>query len=178
VEEELKRLHAKVQREQTARREAETVAEKSTRALYQAKARLELLLGIAAASNSAQTLDEAVRAALSLICAHTHWPVGHAYLVDPKTKDCHSTTIWQLSDPVKYKEFVTASNAMSFDYGEGLPGRVAESGQPIWIPDLGLETNFPRRAVAIQAGIHSGVAARSWNSFPREWAIRNLSFWH
>ena len=38
--------------------------------------------------------------------------------------------------------------------GAGLPGRVWETGKPAWIEDLESDANFPRRAAAIEAGLH------------------------
>src|SRR4030095_1663050 len=39
-----------------------------------------------------------------------------------------------------------------FKKGEGLPGRIWESGQPIWIPDVLADDNFPRSSDAQKQG--------------------------
>src|SRR4030095_268540 len=40
-----------------------------------------------------------------------------------------------------------------FKKGEGLPGRIWESGQPIWIPDVLADDNFPRKLAAQKEGL-------------------------
>jgi len=42
----------------------------------------------------------------------------------------------------------------TFKPGVGLPGRIWDSGQPVWIRDVTVEDNFVRAAVAGKAGLH------------------------
>jgi PAS domain S-box-containing protein len=53
--------------------------------------------------------------------------------------------------------FAAASRALALAPGEGLPGRVA-CGEPTWVPDIGIEDNFPRRPLAMEAGLRSAFA--------------------
>jgi DNA-binding CsgD family transcriptional regulator len=41
--------------------------------------------------------------------------------------------------------------------GEGLPGRVWQSGESAWIPDVIRDPNFPRAEVAAVAGLHTAL---------------------
>ena len=65
--------------------------------------------------------------------------------------------IWHLQIPVFY-EFKKSSEAYTFSKGIGLPGRVWESGQPVWITDVVDDKNFPRMAIAQKLGIHGAMA--------------------
>ena len=70
-------------RERLARREAEEIAERTTRELYDKQQELVLLEAVVAASNETSTVEEALQGAIGAVCAHSGWPVGHAYLRDP-----------------------------------------------------------------------------------------------
>jgi two-component system, cell cycle sensor histidine kinase and response regulator CckA len=50
------------------------------------------------------------------------------------------------------------SRQFTFRRGAGLPGRVWESGAPLWIADLASDASFPRMAAAEADGVHSAVA--------------------
>lgn len=151
-------LRNKLQRERKARQEAEAIAERSTRALYIKQQELELLRRVATAANIAQSTQEALQAAVDLVCEHTGWPIGHAYRIDPARGLAVSTGIWHFSDSELYQKFREISESAAFELGEGLPGRVAASGQPDWIPDVTIDNNFPRREMARATGIKLGSA--------------------
>lgn len=46
---------------------------------------------------------------------------------------------------------------MAFSRGFGLPGRVWVAGQPVWIRDVTIESNFPRAPAARVDGLHSAI---------------------
>ena len=73
----LARLKKRLDREQRARAERETIAEKALSELFTRKKEIELLQLITVAANEASSVDGAMRLALGRVCAHTRWPVGH-----------------------------------------------------------------------------------------------------
>src|SRR5438093_1032036 len=50
------------------------------------------------------------------------------------------------------------SRRIALAKGEGLPGRVWADGEPVWIPDVVDDPNFPRIATARREGLHAGFA--------------------
>jgi PAS domain S-box-containing protein len=48
--------------------------------------------------------------------------------------------------------------AREFPIGQGLPGRVWASGEPVWVRDTDSEDNFPRREAARAVGLRHGFA--------------------
>ncbi len=159
TEQEIARLKRRAERENRARSEAESIAERVTRQLYERQKELELLQTIAVIANSAKTVDEAMQSALHQICAYTGWPIGHIYYVleAPTIKLCPSD-IWHLSHPDKYQVFRDATKLTSFASGEGLPGRVHALSEPVWISDVTKDQNFPRASFAREAGVRAGFA--------------------
>jgi signal transduction histidine kinase/CheY-like chemotaxis protein len=151
------RLKRQLDREQRARAESETIAEKALSELYTKKREIELLQTITVAANEAATVEAAMGIALDRVCAHTRWPVGHVYLKD-SAGVLVPTTLWHLDSPERYEMFRNVSEAMTFAPGAGLPGRVLEERKPAWIVDVTKDLNFPRSKAAQDSGLRAGFA--------------------
>ena len=155
----MRRVRHRLERERAARKEAEQISETVTRRLYEKQAELELLEVVATASNEASTVGEALKVAVDGVCAHTGWPVGHAYLLaEASTPALVPTTIWYLGDCDRFDAFRTMTEATRFQSGAGLPGRVLAAGTPAWIIDVGEDPNFPRTKAAAECGLKAAFA--------------------
>lgn len=128
AETKLKRVEKRLQRERSARREVEAIAERTTRALYDKQQELILLEAVVLASNESATVESSLQGTVDAVCAHTSWPVGHAYVRDP-TGDLVPTTIWNVGQPSQFAAFRRLTEQTPFSTGIGLPGRVLATGQ-------------------------------------------------
>ena len=157
---ELAKLQRRLDRERRSRAEAERIAEDGLRALYEKQNQLQLLEEIAVAASQAHSVREAMQFAVDRVCAFTGWPLGHVYLVsDDRTSTRMLTTdVWYSPEDNRFSKFREATEKREFPAGEGLPGRVLESGQTAWINDVTKDTNFPRRESARQAGLRAAFA--------------------
>jgi PAS domain S-box-containing protein len=127
--------------------------------LNQQTAVIRLLQDVAVSANEATNVHNALQASLDRLCAHTHWPVGHAYWVsDDAALTLRSTSLWHLDDAERFKTFRQQTEAMHFPSGAGLPGQVLATGKAAWIADVSCDGNFPRADVAREAGLKSGLA--------------------
>ena len=117
-----------------------------------------LLRMVASTANSATDIDAAIQTVLELLCRFIGWPVGHAYIFERQTGLLRSTKLWHLQDTQAFSNFVGVSQTTTFSRGEGLPGRVWQSLEPIWIRDLTIDGNFPRMNGHSNLGIKSGFA--------------------
>jgi signal transduction histidine kinase/DNA-binding NarL/FixJ family response regulator len=158
--EETQKWKLRSERDRRARLEAEAIAERGLRELYEKKVQIELLGNIAVAASESAAVEDALRFALARICQTTGWTVGHAYYVHSvdEGKRLVSTGIWYGSETESTRAFQVASEATEFDPGIGLPGRVLSSGKPSLILDLSQDANFPRAEVARIGGIRAGFA--------------------
>ena len=130
-------------------------------ALRKSNALMRLLREVSAASNEALGPEVALRICVEEVCAHTGWPVGHAFLRIPDGDQegrLASAEVWHTSDPDRFESFSEATEGMSFARGVGLPGRVLASGEPNWVVDLGAEDGLPRAPQARAVGIRSAFA--------------------
>jgi PAS domain S-box-containing protein len=105
----------------------------------------------------AATLDEATPRLIQALCESLGWETGSIWRVDVEAKVLRLVQNWY-TPRLPLGEFETASRRSEFKPGIGLPGRVWESGQPAWIPDVTQDDNFPRAAAAALVGLHGAFA--------------------
>ncbi|MEA2132794.1 MAG: hypothetical protein QOC68_703 [Solirubrobacteraceae bacterium] len=137
-------------RERRARREAEEIAERTTRALYDKQQELVLLEAVVLASNESSTVDEALQSAVDAVCAHTGWPVGHAYLRERSSGDLVPGTSWHIEGAHQFDAFRSTTERTTFSGGVGLPGRVLATGRAAWITDVTTDANFLRKNLGVR----------------------------
>jgi signal transduction histidine kinase len=63
-----------------------------------------------------------------------------------------------MDDPQKFQKLKEVSERTTFTAGIGLPGRVMESGAPIWVRELSRDPNFPRGKLVGDLGVKAGFA--------------------
>lgn len=94
--------------------------------------------------SSEEIFHQAMQICLNNICSIIGWPLGHMYKYSDAEKILSSSHIWSGKNKEEFKEFIAITESTSFEKGIGLPGRVLETGEPLFIPDVNLDTNFPR----------------------------------
>jgi PAS domain S-box-containing protein len=104
-----------------------------------------------------ETLAEAAGCVLRAICEGLGWDYGALWNVEAEQEGLCCVETWHLPS-AHVPEFEAASRGMTFLRGIGLPGRVWECGEPVWIPDVISDSNFPRAAIAARDGLHSAFA--------------------
>src|SRR6185436_10956013 len=112
---------------------------------------------IAQALAEAATLAEAAPRMLAAVCETLGWEYGALWEVDRGGKTLQCVGTWHARS-LQVTEFVDISRTTRFTRGVGLPGRVWESRQPAWIPDVAGDSNFPRAGAANRVGLHGAFA--------------------
>jgi signal transduction histidine kinase len=149
-------LTRRLERERATRIEAESIAEKGLRDLYDRQRQLELLALIAAASNQMDSVREVLQFAITQFCTFADWTLGHAFvMVDGVLR---SADAWHVADPARTSIFRTVTRNSEFTPGIGLPGTALMTGKPVWIAELAGDINFPRLHFAERCGLKCGVA--------------------
>jgi len=99
------------------------------------------------------TFGDAAPKILEAICEALGWEFGALWRIDRETSVLRCVDTWRAS-AADFPEFDRISRDMTFSPGEGLPGRVWASGQPVWIHDVVLDPNFPRAPSAVRENLH------------------------
>jgi PAS domain S-box-containing protein len=105
----------------------------------------------------ADSEEDAITELLCQVCENLGWMVGGFWCPSPEASLIRLHTLW--TDPVAdVAAFAEASRAAEFAPGEGMPGRVWESGSPTWVTDVVSDPSFARAEPARSAGLRSGFA--------------------
>ena len=105
----------------------------------------------------AESLDAAVPFLLMSICEGLSWDLGALWRVDENADVLRCMNLWHPPN-LNFPTFVKATRESTFARGVGLPGRVWDMCQPVWLPELHEGANFPRGSFALAEGLHSAFA--------------------
>lgn len=85
------------------------------------------------------------------------WDYAALWIVDWNEQRIRMAGSWS-AEGVGMAAFEPLSRDSVFRLGVGLPGRVAASGEPVWLPDLAADANFPRLQAATADGLRTALA--------------------
>ena len=105
---------------------------------------------VIAQSNS---FDEAVAKILQTICESLSWDLGAIWYVDQVTNVLRRRNSWHVPG-LDFSQFEAVSRQITFSPGIGLPGRIWQTREPAWIPDVTRDANFPRASFAEKERLH------------------------
>src|SRR5215213_5562032 len=97
---------------------------------------------------------EVYAAVLEAIGGALGWELGAVWEVGPDGR-LRCVRTWHAGDGAP--EFEALSERIMLERGEGLPGRVLASGEPMWIVDAPEDANFPRASAARRSGLHAAL---------------------
>lgn len=115
--------------------------------------RLALQYAITRILSESRDVVESAQGILRAVCETLDWQVGVLWRVEPDSGRLVCVDLINSSE-IDITEFELFSRTTSFARGEGLPGRIWATASPFWISDILEDKNFPRAAVAAQAGLH------------------------
>jgi PAS domain S-box-containing protein len=103
------------------------------------------------------TLADAAPRLLRVIGEALGWHLGAVWEVDRQEHRIRRVDRWSAAD-FDAPGFESLSDEAAYAPGEGLPGRVWESGAPASIPDYAVDPSFPRAGAAAEGGIAAAFA--------------------
>jgi DNA-binding NarL/FixJ family response regulator len=108
------------------------------------------------AVSAADTVQAGIQQLMSKLCAATSWDYAEAWVASADGKCLGRDPNW-CARVEGLDEFASLSQHFRFPIGEGLAGRVAQTGQMIWVRDVTREMEFRRATLARQAGLESAA---------------------
>ena len=106
-----------------------------------------------------QSLAEAGAEIVKTIAASGSWVFGSIWLrdLDDELGTLQCAVIWHAED-AELERFAEVTRTTRMSGSAGLPGRVALSGRPQWVPDLRRDPGFVRKDAAESAQLRGGFA--------------------
>lgn len=89
------------------------------------------------------------------VCSVTGWSYGESWIPNHKQSRLHHSTVYY-GTGLHLEEFYRKSLNYSFVYGEGLPGKVWEFAEPLWMQDVSQNSSFHRAQEAADCGLKAG----------------------
>jgi PAS domain S-box-containing protein len=114
-----------------------------------------LLQALTQAIGEAADLDSALSVAVEQVCVFTGWDYGEAWMPNPQGRLLERAVTF-CAPASGADEFRARSQGRTFSPGEGLPGRVWSSRQPVWVQHV----TFLARASGLRAAVAMPVLSR------------------
>lgn len=119
---------------------------------------INLLKDVAISANESTSVDAALSEVIGGICHATGWSVAHVFECKQGLK---SADIWHVEEASKkelIKKFIRYTGSFYSPAGLGLPSCAVRRKKPVWMESIKESKNFPRRSLALKAGLVSGMA--------------------
>lgn len=110
---------------------------------------------VVAALAGARSLQEAAPKVLEGICRAQSWDFAAFWTAGEGILRCEFA--W-MHNAEGLAAFRAACDELELPKGRGLPGRVWETGDRAWIPDVAADPDFVRASAAVDAGLHGAIA--------------------
>ena len=102
------------------------------------------------------SFDELLRACLQHICQVTGWAAGHVYIPD-RVNDPHylrSSAVWHFEHNA-IDLLARDTMGVELSRGQGLPGKIWATANPVWMSDISQCDSLPRKKVLLKRGFRA-----------------------
>jgi PAS domain S-box-containing protein len=120
----------------------------------QAEQRLRTQYTVTQMLAEAATLEEVTPKIVQTVCEFLLWDLGALWSIDREAGVLRCVKVWH-KQSVEVPQFEAASRESTFMPGIGLPGRVWSRHEPVYIPDVVHDADFPRAPIAARERLHA-----------------------
>ena len=120
----------------------------------QAERRLASQYAVTRVLSESITLEQAVPRIIQAVGESLEWDLGVFWRLEKQSGTLRCLNSWQ-DETGAADAFITEMQSQVFKAGVGLPGKILESGSPVWIRDVTKEPAFIRADLAAKTGVRS-----------------------
>lgn len=120
----------------------------------QAERRLASQYAVTRVLSESITLEQAVPRIIQAVGESLEWDLGVFWRLEKQSGTLRCLNSWQ-AETGAADAFITEMQSQVFKAGVGLPGRILESGSPVWIRDVTKEPAFILADLAARTGVRS-----------------------
>ncbi len=120
----------------------------------QAERRLASQYAVTRVLSESITLEQAVPRIIQAVGESLEWDLGVFWRLEKQSGTLRCLNSWQ-DETGAADAFITEMQSQVFKPGVGLPGRILESGSPVWIRDVTKEPAFILADLAARTGVRS-----------------------
>jgi PAS domain S-box-containing protein len=122
--------------------------------------RAEQLLGleytVARCLAGTDDTSQALKAVIRAVCESQNWECGRYLRTDAAAGVLRLVEFWNVPDAAS-QGFLVASQGFTFGPGVGMPGKVWQSGQPLWIADITKDARAMTNIFKAESGIRGAL---------------------
>lgn len=122
-----------------------------------AEEQVRLVLNLTKAVNRATDFQSALAQTLRQVCDLTGWSLGQAWIPTDDGEFLECSPACEVT-AAGLEVFCTRSRQNHYRPGEGLPGRAWAARQSLWLPDLRVDPQYSRAAIALDLGLKAAMA--------------------
>lgn len=124
---------------------------------HRAEQRLTMQYTVSRVLAEASSIEEAIPRVVEAISGTLGWDFGTLWELNERSRLLRCVELWH-APGATFPQLTALCRSLTFARGVGLPGRVWDSGTPIWVADLREDANFPRAAAAAAEGLQAAFA--------------------
>ena len=118
--------------------------------------RIELQHAVTRILAEAAALPQTAHHVLEAVCRLMQWDVGGFWINDRTGGGLRCIALWHPRSP-EFSVFAEVTRASVFKIGEGLPGKVCQLGEPVWISEVTTDPSFKRGAAAAKISLRGAI---------------------
>ena len=115
---------------------------------------IALEYAVARCLDGADSVAEALRAVIRAMCQTMNWDCGRYLRADESAGVLRLVEYWYVQEAAM-QDFLDAAQNFSYGPGVGMSGKVWQSGQPLWIPDITKDARALTAIFKAESGVRS-----------------------